>query len=53
MARGKREKSGTPVRTGKRSPDSYNIDMAQEPRYTDDHAKAGLEFAFPAIIWPA
>jgi 7-cyano-7-deazaguanine reductase len=23
--------------------------MAQEPRYTDDHAKAGLDFAFPAI----
>ena len=23
--------------------------MAQEPRYTDDHAKAGLDFDFPAI----
>src|SRR5664280_2052148 len=23
--------------------------MASEPRYTDDHAKAGLDFAFPAI----
>jgi 7-cyano-7-deazaguanine reductase len=23
--------------------------MAQEPRYTDDHAKAGLDFAFPPI----
>ncbi len=23
--------------------------MAPEPRYTDDHAKAGLDFAFPAI----
>ena len=23
--------------------------MALEPRYTDDHAKAGLDFAFPAI----
>jgi len=24
-------------------------DMALEPRYTDEHAKAGLDFAFPAI----
>ena len=34
------------------SPDresSYNIDMALEPRYTDEHAKAGLDFPFPAI----
>src|ERR1017187_4685297 len=23
--------------------------MAIEPRYTDDHAKAGIDFAFPAI----
>jgi len=23
--------------------------MAQEPRYTGEHAKAGLDFAFPAI----
>ena len=23
--------------------------MASEPRYTDDHAKAGLDFSFPAI----
>ena len=23
--------------------------MAPEPRYTDDHAKAGLDFSFPAI----
>ena len=23
--------------------------MALEPRYTDEHAKAGLDFAFPAI----
>jgi hypothetical protein len=23
--------------------------MASEPRYTDEHAKAGLDFAFPAI----
>ena len=23
--------------------------MAVQPRYTDDHAKAGLDFAFPAI----
>jgi 7-cyano-7-deazaguanine reductase len=22
---------------------------ATQPRYTDDHAKAGLDFAFPAI----
>ena len=28
---------------------SYNRLMAPEPRYTDDHAKAGLDFTFPAI----
>lgn len=28
---------------------SYNTVMPLEPRYTDDHAKAGLDFAFPAI----
>jgi 7-cyano-7-deazaguanine reductase len=28
---------------------SYNGDMALEPRYTDEHAKSGLDFAFPAI----
>ena len=32
---------------------SYNVFMAREtnnvPRYTDEHAKAGLDFAFPAI----
>ena len=28
---------------------SYNQPMAPEPRYTDDHAKAGLDFPFPAI----
>ena len=28
----------------------YNRDMATtQPRYTDDHAKAGLDFKFPAI----
>ena len=27
----------------------YNGPMALEPRYTDEHAKAGLDFAFPAI----
>ncbi len=27
--------------------------MATEPRYTDDHAKAGLDFNFPPIeTWP-
>ncbi len=28
---------------------SYNKKMAQQPRYTDEHAKAGLDFAFPTI----
>ncbi len=28
---------------------SYNTAMASRPRYTDEHAKAGLDFAFPAI----
>ncbi len=28
---------------------SYNGSMAFESRYTDDHAKAGLDFAFPDI----
>jgi 7-cyano-7-deazaguanine reductase len=27
----------------------YNGSMPQAPRYTDEHAKAGLDFAFPAI----
>ena len=27
----------------------YNGDMSQQPRYTDDHAKAGLDFKFPEI----
>jgi len=27
----------------------YNGPMALEPRYTDEHAKAGLDFRFPAI----
>jgi 7-cyano-7-deazaguanine reductase len=27
----------------------YNLGMALEPRYTDEHAKAGLDFKFPAI----
>ncbi len=27
----------------------YNGTMSAEPRYTDDHAKAGLDFQFPAI----
>jgi 7-cyano-7-deazaguanine reductase len=27
----------------------YNRSMAQESRYTDDHAKAGLDFPFPPI----
>ena len=31
------------------SAESYNAIMPSEPRYTDDHAKAGLDFAFPAI----
>lgn len=31
----------------------YNRGMALEQRYTDEHAKAGLDFAFPAIeTWP-
>jgi len=31
----------------------YNRQMALEPRYTDEHAHAGLDFAFPAIeTWP-
>ena len=30
-------------------PPSYNRCMASEPRYTDTHAKAGLDFPFPAI----
>ncbi len=29
--------------------DSYNNCMAKKRRYTDEHAKAGLDFAFPAI----
>ena len=32
-----------------RLPGSHNRSMSQEPRYTDDHDKAGLDFAFPAI----
>jgi len=32
---------------------SYNRIMALEQRYTDEHAKAGLAFPFPAIeTWP-
>jgi len=27
----------------------YNLGMALEPRYTDEHAKAGLDFRFPPI----
>ena len=27
----------------------YNKNMASEPRYTDKHATAGLDFPFPAI----
>src|SRR5258707_187686 len=34
---------------GSQTGTTYNMQMAQEPRYTDDHAKAGLNFAFPAI----
>jgi 7-cyano-7-deazaguanine reductase len=31
----------------------YNQAMALEQRYTDEHAKAGLDFPFPAIeTWP-
>ncbi len=31
----------------------YNRNMALNERYTDEHAKAGLDFAFPAIeTWP-
>ncbi len=31
----------------------YYEDMAKTPRYTDDHAKAGLNCAFPDIeTWP-
>ena len=34
-------------------PDSYNQSMALQPRYTDEHAMAGLDFPFPAIeTWP-
>jgi 7-cyano-7-deazaguanine reductase len=28
---------------------TYNVIMAKETRYTDEHAKAGLNFAFPEI----
>lgn len=32
---------------------SYNQAMASEPRYTETHAKSGLDFDFPAIeTWP-
>ena len=32
---------------------SYNQGMALEPRYTDEHAKAGLDTVFPDIeTWP-
>jgi 7-cyano-7-deazaguanine reductase len=27
----------------------YNFGMSMSPRYTDDHAKAGLDFRFPEI----
>jgi 7-cyano-7-deazaguanine reductase len=27
----------------------YNKDMESQPRYTDDHAKAGLDYVFPPI----
>jgi 7-cyano-7-deazaguanine reductase len=31
----------------------YNIAMALEQRYTDEHARSGLDFPFPAIeTWP-
>ena len=33
----------------RRQEGKYNRAMALEPRYTDDHAAAGLDFAFPAI----
>jgi len=32
-----------------RTEGGYNSGMALEPRYTDEHAKAGLDFKFPAI----
>ena len=38
---------------GKRFASRYNGGMALEQRYTDEHAKAGLDFPFPAIeTWP-
>lgn len=36
-------------RSGEYPGHTYNVNMAQQPRYTDEHAKAGLDFAFPAI----
>src|SRR5215831_18143616 len=31
----------------------YNMGMAQQPRYTPDHAEAGLDHDFPSIeTWP-
>jgi len=35
--------------SGNRRPPYNNVNMALEPRYTDEHAKAGLDFPFPAI----
>ena len=35
--------------TGHESPLPYNISMASQPRYTDVHARAGLDHPFPAI----
>ncbi len=34
---------------GKAAPARYNERMPAKPRYTGQHAKAGLDFAFPAI----
>ncbi len=39
--------SGLSMRSAQRLP--YNISMAIAPRYTDEHAEAGLNHAFPAI----
>src|SRR5580704_15289260 len=37
------------VGSRRRSAAGYNRGMALEPHYTDEHAKAGLDFKFPPI----
>src|SRR5271155_579307 len=53
MGRNAGARTGLRLEMGIFSASSYNRGMALEQRYTDEHAKAGLDFPFPAIeTWP-